>query len=57
MKRYAGIGPDSLHIYDEQSGIEQDLPDEVSSGLCEDINYKLRYVINVSNFKWYMHIL
>ncbi|GJQ86778.1 hypothetical protein Trydic_g5572 [Trypoxylus dichotomus] len=45
VRKYAGIGPESVAIYCEQSTFEH-LPDEVFSGLAEDLSYKLRYIIH-----------
>ncbi|RZC35242.1 TAF6-like RNA polymerase II p300/CBP-associated factor-associated factor 65 kDa subunit 6L [Asbolus verrucosus] len=43
---YAGIDADSLAIYAEQTAIEH-LSEEITNTLTEDINYRLRYIINV----------
>ncbi|KAK9747062.1 TATA box binding protein associated factor (TAF) [Popillia japonica] len=45
IRKYAGIGPESVAIYSEQSTFEH-LSEEVCSGLAEDLSYKLRYIIH-----------
>ncbi|CAH1279181.1 unnamed protein product [Diabrotica balteata] len=44
--QYAGIGPDIIRNYAEQTMHEAHLSDEVCNLLSEDINYKLRYIIH-----------
>ncbi|KRT82398.1 hypothetical protein AMK59_3239 [Oryctes borbonicus] len=45
VRKYAGIGPESVAVYCEQSTLEH-LSEEVFSGLAEDLSYKLRYIIH-----------
>lgn len=45
-KTYAGIGPDIIRNYAEQSMFETHLSEDVCNTLSEDINYKIRYIIN-----------
>ncbi|XP_022913309.1 uncharacterized protein [Onthophagus taurus] len=50
VRKYAGIGPESILTYSEQAGFEH-LSEDVCYGLAEDISYKLRYVIHDSLIK------
>ncbi|XP_057665269.1 uncharacterized protein LOC130899377 [Diorhabda carinulata] len=45
-KMYTGIGPDIIRNCAEQSMFESHLTEDVCNTLSEDINYKLRYIIN-----------
>nr|XP_023030305.1 uncharacterized protein LOC111518176 [Leptinotarsa decemlineata] len=49
-RQYAGIGPESICLYAEQSSYEH-LSDEICNTLAEDINYKLRYIIHEALLK------
>ncbi|CAG9856501.1 unnamed protein product [Phyllotreta striolata] len=51
FKQYAGISPDIISHYAEQAMIETRLTEDVCNVLSEDINYKLRYIINEALLK------